>query len=82
MELLAFILYFALMLGSMTLTSLIVSYSVIIPCIYGIVFLKEPISICFVIGLLLLAISLFLVNKGKSGVLRLPFPKKRGIINH
>ena len=30
---------------------------------YGIIFLKEPISICFVIGLLLLAISLFLVNK-------------------
>ena len=49
--------------GPLSLSSLMISYSLMIPTFYGIIFLKEPISICFVIGLLLLAISLFLVNK-------------------
>ena len=49
--------------GPLSLSSLMISYSLMIPTFYGIIFLKESISICFVIGLALLAISLFLVNK-------------------
>jgi drug/metabolite transporter (DMT)-like permease len=49
--------------GPLSLSSLMISYSLMIPTFYGIIFLKEPISICFVIGLAMLAISLFLVNK-------------------
>lgn len=49
--------------GPLSLSSLMISYSLMIPTFYGILFLKEPISVCFVIGLALLAISLFLVNK-------------------
>ena len=49
--------------GSLSLSSLMISYSLMIPTFYGLIFLKEPISICFAIGLGLLVISLFLVNK-------------------
>ena len=49
--------------GSLSLTSLFVSYSLMIPTFYGLVFLKDSISIGFVPGLILLMISLFLVNK-------------------
>ena len=58
--------YFALMLGSMTLTSLIVSYSVVLPCIYGIAFLNEKLTAAQILGLLLLAVSLFLILKMKE----------------
>ncbi len=49
--------------GPLSLSSLMISYSLMIPTFYGIFFLKEPISIFFLIGLGLLVISLFLVNK-------------------
>lgn len=49
--------------GPLSLSSLMISYSLLIPTVYGIVFLDEPVSICFVIGVALLAISIFLVNK-------------------
>ena len=49
--------------GPLSLSSLMISYSLMIPTFYGLIFLKEPISICFAIGLGLLVISLFLVNK-------------------
>lgn len=49
--------------GPLSLSSLMISYSLMIPTFYGIVFLKEPMSVYFLIGLGLLAISLFLVNK-------------------
>lgn len=54
--------YLALMNGSMALTSLIVSYSVIIPCFYGIVFLNEPVNFIRIIGFLLLLISMYLLK--------------------
>ena len=49
--------------GPLSISSLMISYSLMIPTFYGILFLKEPIGIFFLIGLCLLAISLFLVNK-------------------
>jgi drug/metabolite transporter (DMT)-like permease len=50
--------------GSLSLTSLFISYSLMIPTFYGIIFLKDDISIGFILGVFLLIISLFLVNKG------------------
>ncbi|MBQ9940524.1 MAG: hypothetical protein IJO74_03180 [Clostridia bacterium] len=53
----------AIAAGPLSLSSLMISYSLMIPTFYGIIFLKEPISAYFLTGLGLLAISLFLVNK-------------------
>ncbi len=49
--------------GPLSLTSLLISYSLMIPTFYGLLFLKDPIGTFFVIGLTLLVISLFLINK-------------------
>ena len=56
----------AISCGSLSVTSLIFSFSLLIPTVYGILFLKEPIGAGFLLGLVLLIASLFLVNK-KSG---------------
>ena len=53
----------AISTGPLSLSSLMIAYSLLIPTFYGVIFLKEPLSITFWIGLALLAISLFLVNK-------------------
>lgn len=52
----------AIACGSLSLTSLITSYSLIIPTLYGMFFLNEEISSFLIVGLLLLMISLFLIN--------------------
>ena len=52
----------AIKTGSLAITSLIISYSLIIPTLYGFVFLKEKTTI-----LLLLLISLFLVRAKAQG---------------
>lgn len=49
--------------GPLSITSLITSYSLMVPTFYGLIFLKDPISFGLFPGLLLLAISLFLINK-------------------
>lgn len=49
--------------GSLSLSSLMTSYSLMIPTFYGLIFLKDPMSIYLPIGIALLAISLFLINK-------------------
>ena len=54
---------YAVSCGPVSLTSLILSYSLIIPTVYGFVFLKDPINPRMVFGLILLVISLFLINK-------------------
>ena len=54
--------YMALMYGSMAITSLIVSYSVIIPCIFGITFLNEALSFIQSMGIALLLISMYLLK--------------------
>lgn len=48
--------------GSLSLTSLFISYSLIVPTLFGLIFLKDPISKGFAIGLVLLVISIFLIN--------------------
>lgn len=59
--------YLALMQGSMALTSLIVSYNVLIPCLHGIFFLGEKMSVFQGIGLVLLLISMSLIMRpGKN----------------
>lgn len=56
----------AISCGSLALTSLFISYSLIIPTAYGIFFQHSPISVAFVIGLVLFAVSLFLINYTKD----------------
>lgn len=55
--------YLALTTGSASISSLISSYSLMIPAFYGLIFLKEPMGKLFLPGLLLLLISIFLINK-------------------
>lgn len=52
--------------GPLALTSLITSYSLMLPTAYGLIFMKDPISVGFVPGLLLLLISLFLISKKRT----------------
>ena len=49
--------------GSLSLTSLIISYSLMIPTFYGLIFLNDDISIGLFPGIALLALSLLLINK-------------------
>lgn len=58
----------SLKLGSLALTSLVTSYSLLIPTLYGMIFLKEPISMLGYIGIVLLIISIFLLNAKKENV--------------
>lgn len=53
----------AISCGSVSLTSLFVSYSLMIPTFYGMIFLKDPLSDAFVVGIVLLVLSLLLINK-------------------
>ena len=53
----------AIQCGSLSLTSLVVSYSLMIPSLYGLLFLDESVSFGFYPGILLLVISLVLINK-------------------
>ncbi len=57
----------ALHLGSMALTNLMISYSLIIPTLYGILFLKDPITVVGYAGIFLLLVSLFFLNYEKNG---------------
>ena len=53
--------------GSLSLTSLAVSYSLLIPTLFGLLFYGDEASVWFFIGLLLLMVSLFLINdKGRK----------------
>lgn len=55
--------------GSMSLTNLVMSYSLIIPTMYGILFRKEHLSTWGVIGIILLAISLYFIGGGREKVI-------------
>ncbi len=55
--------FIAIACGSVSLTSLISSYSLMLPTVYGLIFLHESMSIGFIPGIILLMISLFLINK-------------------
>lgn len=52
---------YAVASGSLALTSLIISYSLILPTAYGLIFLNDPVSVKFCVGIVLLIISLFLM---------------------
>ena len=52
--------------GPLSLTALINSYSLMLPTLYGLIFLKDPIGKGFIGGLGLLALSLFLVRGQKD----------------
>ena len=56
----------AIRCGSLAKTTLIVSCSLLIPSFYGMVALKEPISVTLVIGTVLLLVALFLINYRKQ----------------
>ena len=49
--------------GPLSLTTLIIAYSLMLPTFYGLIFLKDPITVGFIPGLALLVISLILINK-------------------
>jgi len=49
--------------GSLALSSLILSYSLVLPTLYGILFLQERISFIWMIGFVLLIISLYMIQK-------------------
>lgn len=60
----------AIRYGPLSLSSLIVSYSLIIPSLFGIIFLHEPFKAAILLGTVLLLISLLLINlkKGDTAV--------------
>ena len=55
----------AIAYGSLSLTSLFISYSLMIPTFYGLI-IGDPIGKGFVLGMILLVISLFLTNKSND----------------
>ena len=54
--------FLAIACGSLSLTALITSFSLMLPTFYGLLFLDEPIGAGFVPGLILLIVSLILIN--------------------
>ncbi len=52
--------------GTLSLTSLVNKYSLLVPTFYGML-LGEPISAFLISGIVLLAVSLFLINKPQEG---------------
>jgi len=56
----------AVSVGPLSITALVISFSLMIPTLYGIVFLEEPAGIGFVAGVIFLSISLVMVNIKKG----------------
>ncbi len=54
---------YAIMHGPLSITSLVISCSVVVPLIFGVVFLQEPVGPLLVIGIALLLSSTILVSK-------------------
>lgn len=52
----------AVVYGPLSITTLIISYSLMLPTVYGLIFLRDPVSSGLIPGLVLLIISLFLTN--------------------
>ena len=49
--------------GSLSLSSLLVSYSLMLPAVYGLIFLGDPVTFGLIPGMILLMVSLLLINK-------------------
>lgn len=58
--------HLALTKGPMAVTSLICSYNIVIPCIFGIAYLKESLTYLKAMGFILLIISMYLLSKRDS----------------
>lgn len=58
----------ALQNGPMSLTALVVSYALILPATFGVVFLNEVLRLTIVLGIGLLLFSLLLVNKSTGKI--------------
>ena len=58
--------YMAIRTGPLSLTSLITSYSLVIPTLYALAFLGESATVFFWVGLVFLLISLFLIGYEKK----------------
>ncbi len=56
----------AIRYGSLAKSCLIISFSLLVPSFYGILFLREPVSLELILGTLLLIVSLFLINYEKE----------------
>ena len=52
--------------GSLSLTSLLSSYSLMIPTLYGLVFLREPVSTFLIFGIICLLMSIFFISFKKE----------------
>ena len=61
-----FLTFVALACGPFTLSMLIISYSLVFPILFGIIFLHESVSVFTCIGFILLMISLFFVRENKD----------------
>ncbi len=57
---------YAIATGSLSISSLVSSYSLIIPTLYGILFLKESLKPSAYIGIVLLFVSLYFINIKKE----------------
>lgn len=66
----------ALNCGPLSISSLIHNYSLIIPTLFGMVFLSEPVKSTMVIGIVLLIASLFVVNYTRQTGAQMVFSKK------
>lgn len=60
--------FLAIASGSLSITSLVISYSLMIPTLYGIFFLGNPTSWGFIAGIITLVVSLVLINKPTKDV--------------
>lgn len=54
--------YTALCIGPLSLTSMLATFSLIIPCVYGVAFLNEPLGITTCFGFVFLALALVCLN--------------------
>lgn len=59
--------FMSVLTGPLSISSLVIQYSLIIPTVYGLIAYKELISALLIIGITLLLISLFLVNLEEKG---------------
>lgn len=60
--------FLALQSGPLSLTTLFINFSLLIPTVYGIIFYDEPIGIFLIVGLVFLALSIIAVNLKEKGV--------------
>ena len=62
----SFLCYVAIQIGSFALSLLIVSYSLVFPTLYGIIFCGDPTTVYSYVGFAAIAVSLFLVRGDSS----------------